>query len=177
MTAQTLLLNMNFEPLDVIHWQRAMTLFYQGKVEIFEEHDKVVRSVSFSFKLPSIVRMLRLVKVRRKLDYVPFTRGNIYARDGYRCQYCGDEYKSEDLTFDHVIPIVQGGRKGWDNIVTACVTCNRKKGGRTPEEAGMTLKRSPKQPKHAPTLRLTVGIRNAPESWRSFLYWNAELEA
>lgn len=174
---QTLLLNASFEPLSIIHWQRAMTLFYQGKVEILDEHDKIVRAVTFTFKLPSIVRMLRFVKVRRQLDYVPFTRGNIYARDGYRCQYCGEEHRTEDLTFDHVVPQAQGGRKTWENIVTACVSCNRQKDARTPEEAGMTLKRQPRRPKSAPTLRLTVGIRHAPDSWRDYLYWNAELEA
>jgi 5-methylcytosine-specific restriction endonuclease McrA len=172
----TLLLNVTYEPISVLSWHRAITLWYQGKVEILEVHDKEVRAVTFSFKLPSIVRLLKFVRVRRNLDYVPFTRGNIYARDGYRCQYCGDTFRSEDLTFDHVVPVAQGGRKDWGNIVTACMPCNRTKGGRTPEEAGMTLRRLPHKPKSAPTLRLTVGVRHAPESWRSYLYWNAELE-
>lgn len=174
---QTLLLNINFDPLKIIPWQRAMTMFYEGKVEIFEEYeDKPIRAVSFTFKMPSIVRMLHMVKVRRRLDYVPFTRGNIYASYGYRCQYCGHEYPSKDLTFDHVIPVSQGGKKGWDNIVPACMDCNRKKDNRTPEQAGMHLLRKPHMPKNAPIIKLSVGIRHAPESWRDFLYWNVELE-
>lgn len=176
---QTLLLNASFEAISVVHWQRAMTLFYQKKVEIIASHDREIRSVSFTFKMPSIVRLFKFVKVRRKLDYVPFTRGNIYARDGYRCQYCGLSYPTQELTFDHVIPAAQGGLKTWTNIVTACVDCNRTKDARTPEEAGMHLKRLPHKPKSAPTIRLTVGLRHAPETWKDYLsmvYWNAELE-
>ena len=101
---------------------------------------------------------------------------NIYARDEHRCQYCGDPFPTSDLTFDHVIPVAQGGRKDWENIVTCCVTCNRKKGGRTPAEAGMHLLRMPKRPESAPAIRITVGLRNAPESWRDYLYWNLELD-
>ena len=84
---QTLLLNATFEPLDVLHWQRAMVLWAQGKVEIVETHDKEVRSVSFSFKLPSVVRLLKYVRTRRR-PQVQFTRANIYTRDNYTCQYC-----------------------------------------------------------------------------------------
>ena len=74
------------------------------------------------------------------------------------------------------MPVAQGGRKDWENIVTCCVTCNRRKGGRTPGEAGMHLLRSPKRPESAPAIRITVGLRNAPESWRDYLYWNVELD-
>jgi hypothetical protein len=80
------------------------------------------------------------------------------------------------LTFDHVTPVAQGGRKDWENIVTCCVTCNRRKGGRTPEEAGMHLRRMPRRPESMPALRITIRLHTAPESWRDFLYWNAELE-
>ena len=82
----------------------------------------------------------------------------------------------EDLTFDHVVPVAQGGRKDWENIVTCCVRCNRHKGGRTPSEAGMRLVRTPRRPDSAPAIRITVGLRNAPESWRDYLYWNVELD-
>jgi hypothetical protein len=74
------------------------------------------------------------------------------------------------------VPVAHGGRKDWENIVTCCVSCNRRKGGRTPEEARMHLIRSPKRPESAPAIRITIGIRNAPESWRDFLYWNVELD-
>lgn len=173
---QTLVLNATFEPLKVVSWQRAMTLWAQNKVEVVETYDREVRSVSFTFKLPSVVRLLRFVKSRIRKDYVPFTRANIYARDRFTCQYCAQEFVSEDLTFDHVIPAAQGGRKDWTNIVTACLPCNTKKGARTPEEAGLTLRKLPRKPVSTPALRVTVGLRRAPDSWRNWLYWNAELE-
>jgi 5-methylcytosine-specific restriction endonuclease McrA len=173
---QTLLLNASYEPLKVVHWQKAVTLLCQGKVEVISVYDREIRAVTFSFKLPSVIRLLRYIKIKRRFDYVPFSRANIYARDGHTCQYCGTQCSTIDLTFDHVMPVAQGGRKDWENIVTCCVSCNRRKGGRTPEEARMHLVRSPKRPESAPAIRITIGIRNAPESWRDYLYWNVELD-
>lgn len=173
---QALLLNASYEPLKVVHWQKAVTLWCQGKVEVIAVHDREVRAVSFSFKLPSVIRLLRFVKIRRRFDYVPFSRANIYARDNYTCQYCNETMSTSELTFDHVVPVAQGGRKDWENIVTACISCNREKGGRTPAEAGMKLRRGPRRPDSAPAIRITIGLRNAPESWRDYLYWNVELE-
>lgn len=173
----TLLLNASYEPLSVISWQRAMTLFCQDKVEVVREHDETARSVTFTFRLPAVVRLLRFVRIARKhADHVPFTRANIYARDRYMCQYCGGKFKRDALTFDHVVPIAQGGGKSWDNIVTACEPCNRTKAGRTPDEAGMTLLSQPRVPPASPIFKVTIGMRTTPESWREFLYWNVELE-
>ncbi len=143
---QTLLLNATYEPLKVVHWQKAMTLWCQGKVEVISVYDREVRSVSFRFKLPSVIRLLRYIKIKRNIDYVPFSRANIYARDDHSCQYCGEVFPTAELTFDHVVPVAQGGRKDWENIVTCCIGCNRRKGGRTPAEAGMHLKRLPETP-------------------------------
>ena len=173
---QTLLLNASYEPLKVVNWQKAITLWCQGKVEVIAEHDREIRSVTFTFRLPSVIRLLRFVKIKRRFDYVPFSRQNIYARDNHTCQYCNDPFPISELTFDHVVPVAQGGRKDWENIVTCCVACNRKKGGRTPSEAGMRLVRQPRRPDSAPAIRITVGLRNAPESWRDYLYWNVELD-
>ena len=173
---QTLLLNASYEPLKIVDWQKAVTLWCQGKVEVISVYDREIRAVSFSFKLPSVIRLLRYIKIKRRFDYVPFSRANIYARDDHRCQYCGEGFPTNELTFDHVVPVAQGGRKDWENIATCCVTCNRKKGGRTPAEARMRLLRMPKRPQSAPTIRITVGLRNAPEGWRDYLYWNAELD-
>lgn len=176
---QTLLLNATYEPLKVVHWQKAVTLWCQGKVEIISVYDREVRSVSFTFKLPSVIRLLRLVRIKRQLDYVPFSRANIYARDANTCQYCGQSFPTSELTFDHVVPVAQGGRKDWENIVTCCIACNRKKGGRTPAQAGMHLIRAPRRPARTPAtaLRITIRLRHAPESWRDYLYWNVELDA
>lgn len=172
---QTLLLNASYEPLDVVPWQRAMTLWAQGKVEIVETYDHEVRSVSFSFRLPSIIRMFTYVRSKRR-PHVQFSRANIYARDNYTCQYCKESCKTDDLTFDHVVPFSRGGLRTWDNIVTCCIDCNRKKGNRTPAEAGMTLASIPRRPAYNPIFRITFGLRKTPESWRSFLYWSAELD-
>jgi 5-methylcytosine-specific restriction endonuclease McrA len=114
--------------------------------------------------------------MKRRFDYVPFSRANIYARDDYSCQYCGQTLPATELTFDHVLPVAQGGRKDWENIVTCCVSCNRRKGGRTPFEAGMRLVRPASRPHSAPAIRITIGLRNAPDSWRDYLYWNVELD-
>jgi len=171
----TLLLNATYEPLDVVTWQRAMTLWCQEKVEIIEVHDKEVWAVKFSFKLPSVVRLLRYVRTGKR-PVVQFTRANIYTRDNYTCQYCNTEFDSKELTFDHVIPVAQGGGRSWDNITTCCITCNRKKGSRTPAEAGMHLFRKPVRPSYSAIFRVTVGIRRTPDSWRSWLYWNAKLD-
>lgn len=173
---QTLLLNASYEPLKVVHWQKAVTLLWQGKVEVVEVYDREIRAVTFSFKLPSVIRLLRYIKIKRRFDYVPFSRVNIYARDGHTCQYCGLQCPTTELTFDHVVPVARGGRKDWENIVTCCVSCNRRKGGRTPGEARMRMVRHPKRPESPPAIRITIGLRNAPESWRDYLYWNVELD-
>jgi 5-methylcytosine-specific restriction endonuclease McrA len=173
---QTLLLNATYEPLKVVHWQKAITLWCQGKVEIIASHDREIRAVSFSLKLPSVIRLLRYVRIKKRFDYVPFSRANIYARDGYTCQYCSQALPTQELTFDHVVPVSQGGRKDWENIVTCCVSCNRRKGGRTPEEARMRLVKPPRRPDSAPAIRITIGLRHAPDSWRDYLYWNLELD-
>src|SRR5262245_60466362 len=173
---QTLLLNATYEPLKVVHWQKAVTLLCQGKVEVVRVYDREIHAVTFSFKLPSVIRLLRYINIKRRFDYVPFSRANIYARDDHKCQYCGDQLPTNELTFDHVVPVAQGGRKDWENIVTCCMTCNRKEGGRTPAEAGMHLRRAPKRPDSAPAIRITAGLPNAPESRRDYLYWNVDLD-
>jgi 5-methylcytosine-specific restriction endonuclease McrA len=170
---QVLLLNITYEPLKVINWKKAITLFLLEKVEVLEEYNREIHSVSFTIKLPAVVRLLRLVK--KPKTPVKFSRQNIYARDKYRCQYCGGRFSIEELTYDHVIPKYRGGKTRWDNIVTCCIECNRKKGGRTPPEAHMKLIRKPSQPKWLPAIRITIGYTEIPNSWRDYLYWNVEL--
>jgi 5-methylcytosine-specific restriction endonuclease McrA len=124
-------LNASYEPLKVVDWQKAMTLLFQGKVEVIEEHDVCVRTVKFTFKLPSILKLRNFVKTYNQ-NFIRFSRENIYIRDGHKCQYCSLKFSARHLTLDHVVPVVQGGEKSWENIVTACMSCNQKKGGRTP---------------------------------------------
>jgi 5-methylcytosine-specific restriction endonuclease McrA len=170
---QVLLLNMSYEPLKVINWKRAINLFLLGKVEVLEEYGREIHSVSFSIRLPSVVRLLRMVK--RPGSSIKFSRKNIYGRDKYRCQYCGDKFPSEELTYDHVVPKSRGGKTEWANIVTCCVSCNRKKGGKTPAEARMKLIRKPERPTWLPAVRITIGYTEVPSSWRDYLYWNVEI--
>ena len=170
---QVLLLNITYEPLRIINWKKAITMLCLGKVEVIEEYSREIHSVSFTVKLPSVVRLLRLVK--RPKTPVKFSRQNIYARDRYRCQYCGARFATEDLTYDHVIPKSRGGKTQWKNIVTCCIDCNRKKGGRKPSEASMKLIRKPKRPTWVPAIRITIGYREIPQTWRDYLYWNVEL--
>jgi len=171
---QTLLLNTTYEPLRVISWQKAITLLTLGKVEVIEEYDREIHSVSFSIKLPSVVRLLRLVKWRH--GQVKFSRKNIYARDRGMCQYCGKDLRRQEITYDHVIPKSQGGQTSWKNVVTCCIECNSRKGGKTPKQAGMKLLKPPKRPRWNMSLRITIGLKSTPNSWRDYLYWNVELE-
>ncbi len=170
---QVLLLNISYEPIKVIDWKKAVTMLCLGKVEVIDEYACDVRSVSFTIKLPSVVRLLNVVKRRNKP--VKFSRQNIYARDKYKCQYCGTKFLPEDLTYDHVLPRSRGGKTEWTNIVTCCVDCNRKKGGRTPREASMRLLKKPVRPNWVPALRLVLGFRAVPLTWREYIYWNVEL--
>ncbi len=171
---QVLLLNATFEPLKVIDWKRAIRLLTLGKVEVLKEYDRQIRSVSFAVKLPSVLRLLRFVRYRKK--EVKFSRVNIYARDGFRCQYCGKKSESQDLTFDHVVPKRHGGRTEWTNIVTSCYRCNRRKGGNTLKGAGLRLIKRPVKPDWVPFIMITIGVRSVPDSWRDYLYWTVELE-
>ena len=175
MTAQTLLLTAGYEPLRVLPWQRAITLLTLGKVEVLEEYDQEVRSTSIVVKLPAVVRLLRYF--RRPKQGVRFSRINIYARDRWRCQYCGDELPASKLTFDHVVPRAQGGRTVWENIVSACTPCNTRKGNRTPKQAGLTLARTPVRPTWVPVTTFRFNQQSLPAAWRDYLYWAGALES
>jgi 5-methylcytosine-specific restriction endonuclease McrA len=174
---QTLVLSASYEPLRIVPWQKAITLLFQEKVEVIAVYEREIRGVTVRVKLPSVLRLLRHVRIKRPFYDVPFSRANVYARDGHRCQYCAQRFVPAELTFDHVIPVARGGRKGWDNIVTCCIPCNRRKGDRTPEQASLRLIRRPKRPEAFPAIRLSLGLRRAPESWRDYLYWGLAWDA
>lgn len=165
----TLLLSQSYEPLKVISWQRAISLLFLGKVEIVEEYSGEFRSINLTLRAPAVVRLLRAF--RRFQRPVRFSRVNIYARDGYRCQYCGKKMPASDLTYDHVVPKSQRGATSWTNIVTCCHPCNRQKGNRTPREAQMTLLSQPKQPDWVPAVSIRLGLRAVPSAWRQYLAW------
>ncbi len=173
-TTRTLLLAQTYEPIKVISWQRAFTLQALEKIEVIEEYDADVRSAKLCFKVPAVVRLIRGFRRHRKP--VKFSRVNIYARDKYRCQYCGEKAKFADLTYDHVVPRSAGGRTTWTNIVTACYTCNFKKANRTPTQATMTLLSKPVQPIWVPAVSIRVSLTSVPDAWRDYLYWTGALD-
>ena len=140
------------------------------------EHHDWVRCVRFELAVPRIIRLLVYERLPR--TGVKFTRRNIYARDRNRCQYCGRRFPTSELSLDHVLPRSRGGQATWENIVCCCVKCNVRKGGRSPDEAGMKLIVVPVKPRRSPiiTMRLTS---EKYASWKQFLdaaYWNVELK-
>jgi len=169
---QTLLLNATYEPLQVVPWRRAIKMLFQEKVEVVEVYDRSVRSISLSIRMPSVIRLLHYVKVRREHAKVRFSRHNLLIRDRYRCQYCGRQLRAAHLTYDHVIPVARGGGKNWENIVTSCVNCNRLKGNRTPEEAGLRLLKRPSAPMGFPTkIHFLLSRSRAPDCWKAYIFW------
>ena len=162
----TLLLNASYEPLKVISWQRAVTLLFLGKVEVLDEYNREVRSVSLAIRVPAVVRLLNFVRIGRHRP--PLSKPNLLVRDDFSCQYCGLELSGRDATIDHVMPRSRGGTTKWDNVVIACRNCNRHKGGRTPKEANMKLKAEPVAPEWLPILSIHFH-KNIPEAWLSFL--------
>ncbi|MBN21655.1 MAG: HNH endonuclease [Bdellovibrionaceae bacterium] len=169
MRTQSLVLNASFEPLNIVSWQRGIQLLFQGKVEVIEESDEEIRSVSITMKIPSVLRLIEYVPLKRKTHTVRFSRENIFLRDSYKCGYCQKKFTKKYLTLDHVVPVVQNGRKTWENIVTSCMTCNQKKGGRTPREARMKLHITPREPKWLPATTLQLGISFTPKKWKIYL--------
>ena len=167
---------LSYYPLSLWSWQDAIKAVFLERVNILEEYDRVVRSPSFQMKLPSVVSLKTYVKPARN---PAFTRFNVFLRDRFHCQYCGGDFATNELTFDHVIPRSRGGRTTWDNVVTACAPCNLLKGGRLPNQSGM----HPKMRPHRPTVtELRNNGRSFPpnylhESWRDYLYWDSELES
>lgn len=162
----TLLLNASYEPLKVIPWQRAVTLLFLGKVEVVDEYHREVRSVSLALKVPAVVRLLTFVRLAQRKP--PLSKSNLYDRDGGECQYCGLHLTRAESTTDHVMPRSRGGETSWVNVVLACPPCNRKKGGRTPQEAKMKLRTVPIAPEWLPVLHVRLN-RNIPQAWLVFL--------
>jgi len=165
MTMKALLLDSSYYPIQIVDWKRAMILFFTGRAEVVEHHDDIkINSPHESFKLPKV---LRLFDNFRNFPKVKFNRNNVFYRDKHMCQYCGEKFKANELTFDHVMPKSRGGPTSWKNIVTCCHTCNNKKAARTPEEWGKKLIHQPYEPKWTPMMafRLTTVEVNIFSSW------------
>jgi len=176
-----LILNADFQPisyypLSLLGWQESVRLVYQDKVSVLAEYDEVVRSPSREMRLPSVVAVRDYID-QNKIK-VAFSRFNVFLRDIFTCQYCGEPTPSDELTFDHVIPKSKGGGTSWENIVAACVDCNTKKRNYMPDEIGMKPIVEPVKPTQWDLKR--AGIKFPPkylhESWLDYLYWDGELD-
>lgn len=159
-----LILNVNFEPLHVCNTKRALSLVMAGKAEIVLNGRGMIHSASDAFELPSIIKLQYMVK--RPRPRISLSKREILRRDDYTCQYCGR--KSHHLTIDHVVPRHMGGRHTWTNLVAACSPCNRRKGGRTPEQANMHLQRQPKEPSASALYRFGRHLDDR-EEWEPFI--------
>ncbi|MCW8861218.1 MAG: HNH endonuclease, partial [Rhodospirillales bacterium] len=156
-------------------WQDTIKAVFLDRVSVVSEYDRVVHSPSFEMHLPSVIALKEYVPASRR---PAFTRFNVFLRDRFTCQYCGDRFPTHDLTFDHVIPRSLGGRTTWENVVTACSPCNLRKGNKMPNEVGVRPLRMPAQPSN---FLLQENGRAFPpnylhQSWQDFLYWDSELE-
>lgn len=165
---------LSYFPLSVWSWQDAVKAIFRDSVVVLSEYERVVRSPTQEIRLPSVLVLKEFVSTARS---PAFTRFNVFLRDRWECQYCGDHFRTHELTFDHVIPRSRGGRTSWDNIVTACQDCNLQKGNKMPHECGMHPLHEPVQPS---VYALQDHGRKFPpnflhESWGDFLYWDTEL--
>lgn len=144
-----LVLNLSYEFLGFCTWESAICSVVSGKATVEEEYDRVVRSPSTSMNVPAVIRIKHYVRVAyHKITYVSYNKRNVHLRDNYICQYCNVKVHPKEIGIDHVIPESRGGKKTWDNTVSACYDCNIvRKRDRTPAEAGMTLIRIPGRPK------------------------------
>ncbi len=161
-----LVLNQTYEPLSICRVRRAVVLIYQSKAEMLENGSGFIHSVNYDFPVPSVIRLASIVRRPRCSDR-KLTRLEVFKRDHYTCQYCGKE--THHLTLDHVIPRYRDGQHSWENIVSACVPCNRRKAGRTPQEAGMKLIHEPSQPRTTGLFYIPVHYSQIRKEWRKYL--------
>jgi 5-methylcytosine-specific restriction endonuclease McrA len=195
LNTKVLVLNRSFLPVHITSVKRAFSLLYQGLAQAVDAqyrtfdfdswadlsvsvHDESVGTVGRAIRVPRVILLIAYDRVPKR--QVRFSRFNIYSRDNNTCQYCGRHFTRAELNLDHVVPRSQGGLSRWDNVVCSCHACNRRKGGRTPEQAGMHLLRPPRRPEWTPFMLETFSLRRYKE-WIPFLstvdvsYWNTEL--
>ena len=163
---------LSYYPLSLWSWQDTVKSVFLDRVIIVSNYDRTIRSPSFNMKLPSVIALKDYIVPQSKPS---FTRFNVFLRDKFSCQYCGSK---NELTFDHLIPRCLSGKTTWTNVVSACTTCNLKKGRKLLQNTDMKLLKKPIQPN---SIQLQNNGRNFPpnylhDSWRDYLYWDTELE-
>lgn len=167
MNQEVLVLNSDYEPLNVCHVRRAIVMVYLGKADILHQDDEANAStVNGYLTMPSVVKLRSHIK--RPLPELKLSRRTVFARDNYTCQYCGSNTK--DMTIDHVVPKRHGGNASWENLVCCCRKCNMKKSDKLVHQSGMKLFRAPRRPRYVPYISLTkylTGRKN--DVWRCYL--------
>ncbi|CAI9289795.1 unnamed protein product [Lactuca saligna] len=171
-----LVLDISYRPINVVCWKRAICLEFMEKADVLEYYDQTVNSPNGSFYIPAVLRVPHLLQVVKRRRFVSLlSRKNVLARDNFTCQYCSS---TMNLTIDHVIPMSRGGEWKWENLATACLSCNSKKGHKTPEEANMKLHKAPKAPKDydivaIPLTNMAIKMlkmrKGTPEEWLQYL--------
>jgi 5-methylcytosine-specific restriction endonuclease McrA len=165
---RALLLDKAYRPLRAVNWRRALLLGLSGRVEVLQYYEREVRTPSTRVPLPAVIRVPGWVE--RIPQGVALSRRNVLLRDGHTCMYCGTTELGRDLTIDHVLPRSRGGHTAWENVVAACAPCNRKKGDRTPDEAGMALRIHPRAPSALQLGRRgMIVVGDPPPEWRAWL--------
>jgi 5-methylcytosine-specific restriction endonuclease McrA len=164
-SGRVLVLNASYEPINVCTVRRAAVLILKNRAEILEEGEWALHAESFTLARPVVIRLLTYVRIPRDAHRRKITRRAVFARDRWTCQYCGHE--RGNLTVDHVVPRSKGGASTWDNIVTCCAPCNRRKGDRLPRQANMVPARKPKAP--SSTIFIHVATPTIPAAWEQYL--------
>jgi 5-methylcytosine-specific restriction endonuclease McrA len=166
MNGEVLVLNSDYEPLNVCSLRRAILLLHLGKAEVLHEGERVIRRYDGVLPSPSVLKLRH--HVRRPVPQLRLSRRGIFARDGWECQYCGAG--GRELTIDHIVPKRLGGSASWENLVACCRRCNAKKGDKPLGQSGLRLRREPRRPRYVPYISLAkylAGQRN--EVWRTYL--------
>lgn len=169
MDRKVLLLTPWYFPIRIIRWQDAVKMMYEASVDVVVSYNETISSPSVTWDLPAVIRLHKLNHSRKR--GVRFSRFNVYTRDNFICQYCSIKYNWRELSYDHVVPRSSGGRTIWNNIVTACKPCNRRKSDKTCDESGMWPMNKPQIPKALPINTISGLTQEAPPpEWVPFLY-------
>ena len=163
---KVLLLNNSYEPLSIVNGKKAIIMLITDKVEYIEKTSIDIKSEKISIIIPSIIKLKKYIYIKRR--NIPLTRKNIFKRDKYACQYCG--MKDSPLTIDHIIPKRKGGIDSWENLVSACNSCNLIKGNKLLKDINMYLINKPKKPHYL--LYIQGQVNNEYNSWKPYLYMN-----
>tara|TARA_Y100000590_G_scaffold112343_1_gene128141 strand:- start:623 stop:1141 length:519 start_codon:yes stop_codon:yes gene_type:complete len=164
LSKKVLLLNSSYEPMTIVNAKKAILMMLSEKVDSIEKTEYFIRSSNLKLSLPSVIKLKSYIYIKSK--HISLTRKNIIQRDNYTCQYCG-KY-SKNITIDHIIPKVKNGADSWENLVSACVKCNLKKGNRLLSQTSMCLLKKPTKPSYI--FQLQTHVNNSNKSWKPYLF-------